>query len=285
MSAESPAIRFEPVRESTVERWSKPKRFDFLHRLPVVPIADTELLHLSHYCPAVIALADDGPRVLILLDPAMLLYAPVDKNGRWRAPYAPIAIRSLPFWPGDKLSEIHVAPELVSDTADASFALLDDSGDPSKQFGAVAAWIERLQLGMRRLSEATKVLIAADLLAPLVVNQPGMSEPVETGYFTVSFEKLRALSATRMAAFTADRCLPLDLVTACVFSRRLLARRVTSRKIEAEGPWSPGSNERDFDFIKAFDIDLGLDTSPLFSFEEFAGSKPGLRENENHVAS
>jgi hypothetical protein len=284
VSPQSPAIRFEPVRDSTIERWSTPRRFDFLHRLPVAPIADTELLHLSHYCPTVITLEDDGPRVSALLDPTLLQSAPVDKNGRWRPPYAPIALRNLPFWPGAKPADIHFAPELVIETAGAGFALLDASGDPSEQFGTVITWIERLQLGMRRLREAAKLVLAADLLMPLVVTGPGLPQPVATDYFTVSLEKLYALAPIRIAAFTSDRCLALDLVTACVFSRRLLARRVTIQKIDAEVPPIPHSNDRELG-LRALDIGLRLDGSPLFSFEDFARLKTARAGDKIHADS
>lgn len=264
-------IRFQPIGECAIARWNKPQRFDFLHRLPTAPIADTELLHLSHYCPTVIRVADDGPRVLILLDPAMVLSTPVDKDGRWRPPYAPIALRSLPFWPGEKPAEILVSPELVAQTADESFALLDTSDNPSEQFAAVITWIERLQHGMRQLSEASKLIMAADLLVPLVVHQPGLPLPVETDYFTVSPQKVNALSAARAAAFTSARCLPLDLVTACLFSRRLLARRVTLQKVDAAAPSVPGESAKEIDFVSP--LDIKLDTSPLFSFEHFVGAE------------
>jgi hypothetical protein len=261
-------IRFHPVCNSGVERWSKPRRFDFLDRLPVAPIADTELLHLAHYCPVVISLTDDGPRVLILLDPALMLTAQADRSGRWRPPYVPIALRGLPFWPGTKPAEVHVAPELVAEAGDEGFALLDASGDPSEQFATIVAWIERLQLGMRRLSEAVKVLVAADLLTPLEVQRTGVPEP--TGYLTVSPDKLNALSNARVAALTTDRCLPLDLAAACLFSRRLLARQVRLQKAQDVEITVPAENSKEIDFVKPLDIGVKLDTSPLFSFELFS---------------
>ena len=282
MDAALSAIQFEPVRESTIGRWSTPRRFDFLHRLPAAPIADTELLHLSHYCPVVITFTDDGPRVSILLDPALLHSAPVDKNGRWRPPYSPIALRSLPFWPGEKPADIHFAPELVVEAANASFALHDASGNPSEQFGTVITWIERLHFGMRRLSDAARLIVAADLLTPLIISTPGLSQPIVTDYFTVSLQRLYALTPARMAAFASSRCLALDLVTACVFSRRLLVRHVTPQTIEAEPP-PPRDSIEGFDLLASLDIGLKLDSSPLFSFEDFARSEPAKVEDKIHA--
>lgn len=260
-------VQFLRVADSAVERWNKPARFDFLHRLPAAPIADTELLHLSHYCPIVIRLTDQGPRVRILLDPEMLAAEPVDKQGRWRPGYSPIALRTLPFWPGDEPAEIHVAPELFADTAEDGFPLRDRSGKPSEQFKIMIASIDRLRQGMQRLDEAAKLLFAVDLLAPLIIERAGEA-PVETGYFSASIEKFRRLAPQQVAVLSIDRCLPLDLAVACIFSRRLVARHVVlrvERNIDGElvetsaGQWN--------DLVDPFETNLKLDTSQLFSFE------------------
>ncbi|WP_342362790.1 SapC family protein [Terrarubrum flagellatum] len=260
-------MRFLPVDESVVTRWTRLERFDFLHRLRTAPVADTELLHLSHYCPIIIMLAEEGPRVAALLDPAMLQSNPVGKDGRWLRPYAPIALRNLPFWPGARRAGIEVAPELVGASADDGFPVRDREGRASEQYAAVVTWIERLQQGMRRLSEAAKLLIAADVLAPLGRLQPGMLNAEETGYFTVSPDRLNALAADRAAALSADRCLPLDLAAACLFSRRLLARSVS---LIAREPTSSGAPRENYsEFVEPLDLHVRLDSSPLFSFEIF----------------
>ncbi len=262
-------LRFQPLCDSAVERWSRPARFDFLDRLPSVPIADTELLHLSHYCPVMISLTEDGPRVVILLDATMLLSEPINANGRWRAPYMPIALRSLPFWVGASAADIVIAPELAVQEGHEDFALRDAAGKPSEQFAAVNAWIDRLRQGMVRLTEAAKLLVAADVLTPLLINKPGIPAPVETGFCTVSPEKFHALDGVRAAALSVDKCLPLDLAAACLFSRRLLARRVMLQKIEAAEAQVPAENRR-ADIVEPLDLHVQLDNSSLFSFEVFA---------------
>ena len=277
-------IQFRPVNASAVERWSRPARFDFLHRLPTAPIADSELLHLSHYCPVVITLADDGPRVLILLDPDAVQSAPVAKDGRWCPPYAPIALRSLPFWPGERPKEIHVTLDLAAEAEGETFSLRDIAGNPGEQFAKVMTWIERLQHGMRRLSEAAKVIVAADILTPLVVSQPDLPFPVETDYLTVSPEKFQALAPARAAALSTGNCLPLDIVAACLFSRRLLARRITLQKIELNEPAAEGNMETT-DLMDPIDHHVRLDCSPLFSFELFERLNSAVRtEAEVHAA-
>jgi hypothetical protein len=262
-------VRFLRVADSAVKRWSKPKRFDFLHRLPAAPIADTELLHLSHYCPVVIGLTADGPRVRILLDPQMVVAAPVDKNGRWRPGYSPIALRTLPFWPGEESAEIQIAPELFAVSDNDGFSFCDRSGRPSEQFAVMIASIDRLRQGMQRLDQAAKLLLAVELLTPLVVNRSG-ELPAEIEYFSVSIEKFRSLAATQVAVLSADHCLSLDLAVACMFSRRLLARHVGLRadksidrgpEEKAPGLWN--------DIVEPFEMNLKLDTTQLFSFEQF----------------
>lgn len=261
-------VQFLRVADSAVERWNKPARFDFLHRLPEAPIADTELLHLSHYCPVVVRLTDQGPRVRILLDPEMLASEPVDKQGRWRPGYSPIALRTLPFWPGDEPAEIHVAPELFAASAEDGFPLRDRFGKPSEQFRIMIASIDRLRQGMQRLDEAAKLLFAVDILAPLIIERAGEA-PAETGYFSVSVEKFRKLQPQQVAVLSIDHCQPLDLAVACIFSRRLIARHVVLRVSSGSegelvetntGPWN--------DIVDPFETNLKLDTSPLFSFDQ-----------------
>jgi hypothetical protein len=262
-------VQFLRVTDSAVQRWNKPARLDFLHRLPAMPIADTELLHLSHYCPVVIRLTDQGPRVRILLDRDMLAAEPVDKQGRWRPGYSPIALRTLPFWPGEEPAEIHVAPELFADSAEDGFPLCDRSGKPSEQFATMIASIDRLRLGMQRLDEAAKLLFAVDLLAPLVIEQPGEA-PVETGYFSASVERFRALTAQQVAVLSIDRCLALDLAVACIFSRRLVARHVVLRAEKIiDGEVIEGTGGQWNDLVEPFAMNLKLDASQLFSFEQF----------------
>jgi hypothetical protein len=229
------------------------------------------LLNLSHYCPVVLRFTDEGPQVLILLNPAMVSASTVDGNGRWRPPYSPIALRSLPFCPGPTVGDVRVAPELAAERHEESYPLRDAMGDPSEQFAAVLAWIGRLRQGMRRLSEAAKLIVAADLLVPIMVHQPGTMRPSETDYRTVCPQRLNRLSAARAAALTVDRCLPLDLLAACMFSRRLLARSVTVQRLETSEPAASNESWKTIDLVKLPDLDVRLDSSPLFSYEQFSG--------------
>jgi hypothetical protein len=261
----SGALRFQSVSDAGCERWSWPKRLDFLERLPTAPVGDSEILHLSHYCPIVVIQSADGPRVAILLDPALLRSNPLGKDGRWRAPYSPMALRSLPFWPGSSASEIEIALELVADDSEASLPMRDKAGQPTHAFAAVVTLIGQLQQGIRRLTEAAKILMAADVLVPLVIEEAGR-EPVETAYLTVGATRLAAMTPGRAASLSMDHCTPLDLAAACLFSQRLLARRVKPLRTERRAAAGPVA---DAGMSEHFEAHMRVDSSPLFSFELF----------------
>lgn len=273
-------LRFLPLDDSAVTRWRRPARLDFLHRLRLAPIADSELLHLSHYCPVAITLGDGGPRVGILLDPAMLRASPVGADGRWRHPYAPIALRNLPFRPGRRRAEIEIAPELLDDGD--GHALRDDAGQPTEQFAKIAIWIERLRQGMRRLGEAAKLLVAAGVLAPLAIAGPDAPRPAETGFWTIDPHAFDALPAERAAALSADGCLPLDLAAACLFSRRLLARSISILTTDAATPRAPAVRTPD-DFVEPLDLHVRLDSSPLFSVDLVVSEPRAASASQSHA--
>jgi hypothetical protein len=247
-----------------MKRWSRPRRLDFLDRLPTAPVADTEVLHLAHYAPLVVVATEQGPRVALLLDPSLTRGDPLDKQGRWRLPYCPMALRCLPFWPGRGARDIDVALELVAPTSEGGLLLHQETGEPSAAFAAVVTLVERLQHGMARLGEAAKILLAADLLVPLMVEEPGAAAR-ETRLLTVSGPALRSLSPTQSAGLTADRCLPLELATAMVFSQGHLAARVKPGRRPAEAAAvAVGSLNVSLDMAEP---PMGVDVSPLFSFE------------------
>lgn len=262
-------MQFRAMAEAGVKQWRRPHRLDFLDRLPTAPIADSEILHLAHYGPIVVVPGPDGPRVALLLDPALSRSDPIGKDGRWRLPYCPMALRCLPFWPGRALTDIEIAIDLATDQPDPGLSIYDATGQPSKAFTAVVTLIERLQLGMRRLSEAAKMLQAADVLAPLVIDRSPTEPHSDTGYLTVSPGHLAALTPSRAAALSMDRCLPLELATACLFSARLLAPRVKPLRTDTGHAGPARAAVPDTDPGLTFEAHMRIDSSPLFSFEMF----------------
>jgi hypothetical protein len=261
-------LRFLPMADARLERWTRPRRFDFLDQMPTVPIADTEVLHLSHYCPVVISLSEEGPRVAILLDPALAQPSQIGRDGRWNAPYTPMALRSLPFRPGARRTEIEIAVELAAERHERGFALRDTSGKPTHEFAVVLTLVDRLHQGMRCLCEAAKLLVAADILTNVLVTEPGSVTPAETQFLTVSPQRFAELPASRAAALSIDRCLPLDLLTACLHSQRLLSPRISLREVAAgDMGQSPSVVSGGPELVEQLDLHVRLDDSPLFSFE------------------
>jgi hypothetical protein len=262
-------IRFEAVSKAGLERWSRPRSFDFLERLPTAPVGDSEILHLSHYCPILVVPSPDGPRVALLLDRTLSRSDPIGRDGRWRPPYCPMALRCLPFWPGKSDRDIEIAIDLVLDHPEASIPLHEESGEPSVAFAAVVTLIERLQQGMRRLASAAKLLAAADLLVPLVIDEPGAAA-IDTGYLTVSPPRIAGLKPHQAAALSLDRCLPIDLAMACLFSQRLLAARVRPLREATAGTGRPAdAGQSEPQPRHDFEAHMAVDHSPLFSFELF----------------
>jgi hypothetical protein len=272
-------VRFMPVQSGGVERWSRPNRFDFFHRLPAAPISDTELLHVSHYCPVAFAQTDEGPQVVILVAPRYSRFDPTGGGGPWRVPYVPIALRHLPFWPGDRPAEIRVAPELAA-AGEPSFGLREEDGSPTPQFALVVSWMERLQRGMLRLSEAARILLAADLLSPIVVREAGTIISTPTGYHMVDRQKFASLSPARAAALSVSNGLPLDLAAASIYSQRLLAAGLNV----AEETGSPADEARHRDeppgLLDPLDPLVRIDLSDLFSFESFVGEAAAETRDE-----
>jgi hypothetical protein len=260
-------MRFRALSEAGVKRWSRPRRLDFLDRLPTAPLAESELLHMAHYCPVVILAAPDGPRVALLLDPTLSRSDPIGNDGRWRMPYCPMALRCLPFWPGHDATAVEIAIEIALQQPEVGLPVYDSDGRPSPPFAAVLTLIERLRSGMDRLSRAAAMLVAGDLLAPLVREAQDGSAPVDTGYLTVDPDRLHALSPFRLASLSVDQCLPMELATACLFSRRLLRPRVRIAGAGLQGP----ARAEDPVPSEALGLDARaiVDASPLFSFDLF----------------
>lgn len=262
-------MHFVPVEAAGVTGWGRPQRLDQIDRLGFLPVADTELLNLAHHCPIAIQLNSGSPSVVCLLGEAFLRESRVNGEGRWLAPYMPLALRSLPFRSrlvkGQRVVEI--APDLAAPAEPAALPLLEADGTPGKDYAAVLAMLGVIERGAARLADAARLLLAADLLIPLGREAEGSAE----GLMVMSGERLEALPPLRAAALAADRCLAFDLAAASLFSRRWLAEGlVHDRPVEvAAAAPAPPLVMLDQGLRDAIDQPLMLDASPLFSFDDF----------------
>ncbi|MGL4239872.1 MAG: SapC family protein, partial [Beijerinckiaceae bacterium] len=261
-------IRFlKPPEPGAPARWRAVTRHGWLGALGLLPVADRELLNVAHHAPLVVLCGVGEPCVQMLLHPDLLRRAPVDRLGRWRPAYRPMALRALPFLLLDPAaSEMRTA--IIGGIPD------DELGAPSPYFGDAGLHSEgpdvalrtlvQLHEGARTLGGAAEALLAAGLLSPLTLAG-------EAGRFFASMEllvpdtrKIQALTPARTAALMRNGRLPLDLVFASHFSTRLLSASVRP----AGEPAAAGSGlSLEFDGIAAeVELpDVGLDVSGLFS--------------------
>ncbi len=277
------SVAFVPLADARLTRVPRLTRYPFAADLGTLPIADSEVLNLSHHCAIAIRQGAGGPTVVCVLDPVLLRSAPVGRDGRWNPPYAPLALRSLPLRlrmeKGRRIVEVAPALDHPSDTdpgASDFVSLFDAAGNPTPEHAALVAQLDRLARGAARLADAAKMLMAAELLVPVgPLDQAG--DPV---LMVVSGERLASLPPARAAALTADACLPFDLAAASLFSQRWLAKGVIQGQWQmAETvPVLPRETMLDHGLTETMDMPFQLDDSALFSFEAFASASEGVDE-------
>ena len=267
------AFAFVPLREAGLSHWNRLVSFDWLDRFGVLPVADTEFMALAHFCPLAVEMHAGGPRLVVVLHAGMVAHRLVGPDGRWRPPYAPLALRSLPFRNGTTLAQeaVEVCPALADRGVDAALrqAIFGQKGGPTQAYATILGMLDRLARSAVRLRNAVKVLMAADLLSPLATPAAGAFGALHS----ITTEALLSLPEYRLMALTSDACCPLELATAISFSRRWLSR--DSLAAEAPVAASPaGLRAAPFDPGPSapLDLSLGLDDSALFSFDDYVRS-------------
>lgn len=277
LSAVREDLRFTPLDEAGLRSWCRPARFDWLDRLGTLPIADTELLNLSHHCPIAIQTLPTGPSVVCVVDSELLRVSRVNRHGRWTAPYAPLALRSLPFRMREERGDIGIEVALdlarVGDVNEPALSFQGEDSTPSPEFAHVLTMLERLRQGAARLTDAAKLLVAADVLVPVAASGRNVAGPVLE---VVSGERLGALSDRRAAALTADDCLALDLAAASLFSQHWLAAEfLTERPAGTRGGMTAARGEGGppHPLTEAIGGPVCMDDSPLFSIDDYVASR------------
>jgi hypothetical protein len=267
MTSSAEPLAFIPLKEFERAGWRRPTAFFWLDRIGVLPIADTEFMAIAHFCPLAIELHDRGLRPVAIVQPHMVSHRLLADDGRWRPPYVPMALRCMPFRPGPG-DTIEVAPELAENPADSdqAFEMAGKKGGRSQAFATIAALLARIQQSGPRLENAAKTLMALELVEPVA----GLPRDLAGPLYTVRLDSILALSASGILGLTSDACCPLELATALAFSRRWLAAGAAG----ASGrPFEPARNSvrrQMFDqhIAEPLDEPLGLDDSPLFSFDD-----------------
>ncbi|MCA0399828.1 MAG: SapC family protein [Proteobacteria bacterium] len=262
-------VGFVPLDRLSGVEWTPLTHYLPLMPITALPVADSEILHLAHYLPLGIHLGGDSaarPMVSALLHPEFGKSLPLGLDGRWQAPYAPIALRTLPFRLDSK-EKCLFSPMLAALCGDATLHAESSPGTPSPAFRQIMDLLKRLEYGVRRLSDAASLLMAADLLVPLE------ELPHKSGerFLVVSADRLARLDNTRVAGLTAMGMLPMELAAACLFSLRHLSRRVVDEDGRYRSAGRTAFRPEPAPAHDGFSIlgqNFGLDESPLFSLDD-----------------
>ncbi|MCA0405425.1 MAG: SapC family protein [Proteobacteria bacterium] len=262
---------FTSIPAPSALRWGALPDFSALLPLTALPIADTELLHLSHYGVIAVHIPADPmalPLVVLLTHPEMSRAVPINGSGKWLPPYMPLALRALPFTPGYS-GECLYSPSLVVTAGQASWRAEAAPGKPTAEFRAVLDLVQRIYGGARRLADAARLLLAADVLVPIEPLDPES----EARFLVVQEERMAALSPARAAALTALGMLPMELAAASLFSRRYLSRKIDTSIVRSEAVmrYSEFGNASAIEPLptELSGDNFALDTSTLFNIDDF----------------
>ncbi len=265
-------IVFVPAKTAGVCTWSRPRRFDFFDTLVAAPIADSEILNLAHYGPIAVRMEEGGLEVVLLLHSAFTTASLVSNQGRWVPPYAPMSLRCLPFRGSGLVDDMEFAPGLCDLDAE-QHPFTNEKGGPDPAYAYVLQMLQRLSQGGARLSQAAKMLLAADLLAPLhqLESHPDLS------LFVPDPERFARLSAIRAAALTIDANMPLELASAALFSQRWLKKGSIQSvaKSADELPVTERAAPTRPTYHDDLDRSFVMDDSSLFSIDAFLKAVDG----------
>lgn len=255
-------------------RYKAADRFGFAPDLVWIPINDTEYHLMAHHLPLVVRYLGGQPRLGTLLHASYLWRSVVDDEGRWRAGYLPLTLRTHPFILSPReaarpIDELDVAggSGLIGL---AGVAICSDpaAGVLGPEVQAIRNTLHMMRNGTARLTRALELLAISDVLVPL--REPGQAESV---YLTVDPGRLSGLHARALAACARESFLPIDLACSILFSRRhvhadrlpLEERRTTQSESAA-----PRGDPMDFVLANLELMDFVLDASELFELDDFS---------------
>jgi hypothetical protein len=271
------SLAFTPLADYSGSSWSRPADLFWLDRLGILPVADTEILALAHFCPIAIDVAGGTPRVVAVVHSRHLAHQILSDDGRWKAPYAPLAIRTMPFRNAPTMrAGVEICLEIAEAEGDPRLRqpMFGQKGGATQPWASIQTMLGHLRKGAPRLANAAKALLGLDLLTPIA--RLGNGEPASL--HTIRIDDLLAIEPGRIVALTADSCCPLELATAMAFSRRWLAPDVLNGEVRRDSPAMTGVREKLYGhvLVEPLDETFALDHSPLFSFDEFSARDKGM---------
>ncbi len=254
--------------------WPQTQRVDRFGRMGLMPVAEREILNLSHHAPLAVALGVGAPHVVALIDPDLLSTPCIDGQGRWLPSYQPLALRCLPFYLADPAGERprRALLEDLSDPADAKIRRYRDAGGAlSPAYRRAIDGLEQLAAGARRLRQAAEALLAADLLEPLRFEGGAGQHFASASLMAADPARFIALNPLRTRLLAREGMLALDLMTASYFSLRLLRPGTRRRDRPTPAPRADSGLSLDpgLEPLDLAGVDVALDDSALFSVEAF----------------
>jgi len=270
-------LNFVPLSDYPEATWSPPQDLFWIEDVGCIPIADTEMLGLAHFCPITIEMDESTPRVVAVVKSSYVAHSLLTDSGRWKAPYSPLALRAMPFRNATNPADgIEICPEMAGASRDPErrMAMVGQKGGVTNAFAQVQTMLKRLRLGGTRLSNAAKTLIGLDVLTPLAPLTGQHSRP----HYTLRIGDLLALPASRILSLTTDACCPLDLACAMTFSSRALTPLALTRNLVPVQAAYAGVREKLYGhaLIEPLDDEFQLDHSELFSLEGDSAHSKGM---------
>ena len=266
-------LGFSPVRKDSQCYWRVPSDFSFVEKLGFVEVAESELLNLSHHLPLLVSVEARGPAVVAVVEASLLRQPLLTEEGRWLRPYIPLALRCLPFrldsakLGGDERHVMLMAGVVGRAPEKEGHPLLGEDGNLSPPAAEISGILTRARQGEERLALAAELLLLADVLSPVTPAWDG----ARTVLYAADPARLPALSNIRSAALVGDGFLPMHLLFALLFSRRLLSPRVQVMRDSSEQA-AGGQREVGLDdlaFANLAPMQFALDDSELVPVEAF----------------
>lgn len=264
-------LDFRPVRSGEALFWRRPVNFSFLEDVRWAPVAESELLNLSHHLPLAVRVLPGGVSVRAGVDTTLLRQPLIDEAGRWLRPYMPISLRSLPFRlsvpPGGEVerSRLMIAEAIGSADAETGDPIFGPDRKLAEKAGEISSTLVRAHLSAQKLDEAAELLLLSDILAPVETDDGDGGDTL-----TVDLTRLPAFSGHRAASLVRHGFLPMHLLFSLVFSRRLLSPRLQIRQRDY-GPAAAVHEKtlEDFNFANLAPMNFALDDSDLVPVDLF----------------
>ncbi|WP_062014947.1 SapC family protein [Aureimonas sp. AU4] len=290
-------MTLQPLASVAEARFRPAEHFGFAATLSWIPVNDTEFHLTAHHLPLTVRLLGGMPRLGAMVHPAFLARAAVDGEGRWRAGYRPLALRTYPFVLSNRQGARPI--DVIDFVAEAGLVgpwgmpVCADpaSGALSPEMEAVRNTLLMTRDGAVRLSAALDLLRISNVLVPL--RDP---ENRAAADLVVDAARLAALDEGAVAALAGRSFLPLDLAGAILFSRSHLAperlpRAEPGRAVAQPEPSAAPGSAADIVLSNLAAMNFALDGSDLFDlasvadWTEFAAPPPPAEEEAAPAAA